>query len=243
MRTLICITLLAILLAASTTPVRADLNQDLVAYYSFDDGTATDNSGNGRHGVMHNGVASTAGVNVLGAYFDGNDDWIEVALPLTGTDWAVSTWFRLDGYDPSYTDWYEIISNQAQNIALGSDAVQRDLRNWCSGSPTATAPGIIQAGELHHVVFQNSGGVTTIHLDGNLVATGGACPSPSEFTTIGQWAADHPNPVEREPFFGMMDEFRVYDRGLTQDDINTLSDLNATSNTRESWGQLKALYR
>ena len=235
--------LAAAILFSGAGPVHADISQGLVAYYPFDDGTATDHSGHGRDGLMHNGVASTPGVVGLGAYFDGNDDWIAVDLPLTGTDWAVATWFRIDDFDPGYTDWYEIICNPAQNIALGSDAVHRDLRNWCSGSPTTTAANILQPGALHHVVFQNSGGTTSIHMDGMLMATGGACPSPSNFTNIGQWAPGHPSAIEREPFFGMMDEFRVYDRALTEQEIDILSDMNATPNEAKTWGQMKTEYR
>ncbi len=241
MRTLICLAFVAILLSAWTPAAQADLTEDLVAYYTFDDGSATDVSGNGRHGTLHNGVSFATGVNGHGAIFDGIDDWIEVNLPITGVDWAVSVWFRIDGFDSDYTDWYNIISNQPENFALGSDSELRDLRDYCSGSDTATSPDIIHPGNTYHVVFQNNGGVTTIYLNGTSVATGGPCTSPTELTTIGQWYADDPHSENREPFFGMMDEMRVYDRSLTPDEVTALTGITATID--QTWGQAKALYR
>lgn len=49
----------------------------LVAYWSFDDGTATDNSGNGNDGIIH-GPTVTTGISGSALSFDGVDDWIEV---------------------------------------------------------------------------------------------------------------------------------------------------------------------
>ena len=51
--------------------------EGLVAYYSFDDGTASDASGNGFHGTV-NGAAYTTGLDGNGAlYFDGGSDYVE----------------------------------------------------------------------------------------------------------------------------------------------------------------------
>ena len=46
--------------------VKADINDGLVAYWSFNDGTASDNSGNGHNGNNHGATISTG---ILGNAF------------------------------------------------------------------------------------------------------------------------------------------------------------------------------
>jgi hypothetical protein len=60
----------------SAAPVTSSTG--LVAAYSFDNGTATDVSGHGHHGVV-NGPKVAAGLNGLALSFDGIDDLVEIA--------------------------------------------------------------------------------------------------------------------------------------------------------------------
>lgn len=70
-----------ILFVCHTTAI--DIPTDgLVAYYSFDDGTATDNSGNGFDGTI-NGASVTEGISGNALHFDGND---VVTLPFLFSD-------------------------------------------------------------------------------------------------------------------------------------------------------------
>jgi hypothetical protein len=54
-----------------------DTNSGLVGYWSFDDGTATDESSNGNHGTIY-GAAPVAGVSGQALSFDGVDDYVRV---------------------------------------------------------------------------------------------------------------------------------------------------------------------
>ena len=68
--------------------------ESLAAYYSFDDGTAKDNSGNGNDGTLRNGVSFTSGILDKGkaAYFDGADDFVRVdELNINGWNKQVDT--------------------------------------------------------------------------------------------------------------------------------------------------------
>jgi len=72
--------------------------ESLAAYYSFDDGTAKDNSGNGNDGTLRNGVSFTSGILDKGkaAYFDGADDFVRVdELNINDKDdFSVSYWIK-----------------------------------------------------------------------------------------------------------------------------------------------------
>ena len=76
----------------------ADLNNGLVAYYSFD-GNSNDESGNGIHGTVIGATLTEDRLGNIGrAYeFDGSDDYIEVgnseSLNFTSS-FTVSLWIR-----------------------------------------------------------------------------------------------------------------------------------------------------
>lgn len=73
-------------------------NNDLVAYYSFDDETANDASGNRHNGILINGESFTSGLNNKGkaAYFDGVNDYIKInnIEIIDKDDFSVSYWIK-----------------------------------------------------------------------------------------------------------------------------------------------------
>jgi Concanavalin A-like lectin/glucanases superfamily len=68
----------------------------LVGYWSFDDGTATDNSGNGNNGTLINNPAVVAGKTGQALSFDGGSQYINVGNVLNpGTgDLSVFAWVK-----------------------------------------------------------------------------------------------------------------------------------------------------
>jgi len=86
------------------SPLYADLNDGLVAYYPLD-GNAYDASGNGYHGTV-NGASPTAdrfGIAARAYAFDGSNDY--VALPGTENlnfkpgNFTLCAWVALTGYN------------------------------------------------------------------------------------------------------------------------------------------------
>ena len=77
--TLLIVLIMIIFFVCQTTAI--DIPTDgLVAYYSFDDGSAKDNSGNGNDGTIDAGSAvPVEGFYGMGLQFDGYDD--NVRLP------------------------------------------------------------------------------------------------------------------------------------------------------------------
>jgi pimeloyl-ACP methyl ester carboxylesterase len=69
-----CVSTALLLLLLCFQPLAfADLNTGLVAYYSFDDCTAKDNSGNGHDGTIRNNVTCTNGVISKSLHLQGQD--------------------------------------------------------------------------------------------------------------------------------------------------------------------------
>jgi hypothetical protein len=88
----------AISLLLASPCLTADLNDGLVGYWSFDDGTATDQSGNGNDGTIY-GATLVAGISEQALDFDGSNDY--VLIPHDSTinfeqtdDFSVVLWFK-----------------------------------------------------------------------------------------------------------------------------------------------------
>ena len=74
---------------------QVDLNNGLVAYYSFNDGTAVDSSMSQNHGIL-NGAPSQAPGIICGALsFDGVDDFVTIPTGLNfNQDFTISFWIK-----------------------------------------------------------------------------------------------------------------------------------------------------
>jgi len=97
------------------------IDSGLVAYWSFDDGTATDNSGNGHDGVLYGGPTFEPGACGMAVRFDGADDYIRVpnSPALQGLQrMTVSYWIKY--YHPSF------VNVAGNSIGNGSDDKPRE---------------------------------------------------------------------------------------------------------------------
>lgn len=115
-------------LTCSATHVAA---ADLLAHWSFDDGSGHDCGGKGaHHGIVYGDPLVVTGVSGLALQFDGVDDFVEVinAGPLTApaeaSELTVAAWIRVDSTgDTGYT----IVSR-----GIG-DAINYNFRLWSGG--------------------------------------------------------------------------------------------------------------
>jgi Concanavalin A-like lectin/glucanases superfamily len=200
-----------------------------VAEYRFA-GSAADTSGSGRPGVVH-GATLTADRfgNANHAYFfDGVDDYIEIAPPptLSVPRLSVSAWVRYEPHD--FRGWTNCIV--AQDDGNDEDQSRRVFqlstdnghivwhRMVCSRD--AMCRRRVRPGVWCHVVGVHDGGVNRLYVDGVLHDT----------VEHELWIhATQPMHIGRkgtpEPFFffhGAIDDVRVYDRALGDADVESL---------------------
>ncbi len=98
--------LIALLCAGLTglLPCQAGISDGLIAYYPFDDGSTIDASGNGHDALVVHAQPSPdrCGQTNQAYWFDGADDFIDfgndLGLNISGTDaaWSVAAWVRAD---------------------------------------------------------------------------------------------------------------------------------------------------
>lgn len=214
---------------------RFPFDGDLVSYWSFDDGTATDQAGT-NDGTLVGGVVTTGGGNDIAPIannsdalrFDGVVSEMRVpndpSLNFAATDsFTLSMWFKRESDRPIYhlmgkRDGCSLSINYqlARDFGLlhfnwtrvdaNVDAVLGQWTHIAStydGSATATARIYIN-GALSGTVSPHAlGPVVNADL---IVGSSGACPDDQRFQ-------------------GVIDEVRIYDRALDNQEIATLAGL------------------
>ena len=209
-----------------------NINEGLVAYYPFN-GNANDESGNGNNGTVH-GAALTAdrSANANSAYyFDGVNDYIEVADSpslKTTPDFSISLWFnnisnnergRLltkgPDLDRDYHIFWETWNNPPGTICA----------NICAPSsvPDVAWSRVLSLNNWYHLTFVVIGrNQIKLFINGALESSINITSVPAD-TSQPLLIGAYPGP--RQVFNGIIDDIRIYNRALSENEINELFSL------------------
>ena len=235
-----------------TTPVA--VQSGLVGHWTFDGpvtsaGGTDDASGNGNNGSFSGGLSSSdVSLGVLGQAleFDGDDDYVNTGSgtsldDLSLTDFAISAWIYANTTGDSGTG--RIAAKRPSGGAGGwlfftdnTSSIGAQILNT-SGGVYAQARGANNAltlGQWQHVVMNFSGSGSNIDLyvdaaeisyDTDTTGSGTLSGDSSGNLLIG----DSPAAVGARNFDGKIDDFRIYDRALSMDEIRRLYNIGAAS--------------
>jgi hypothetical protein len=209
------------LVAALCGAARADITDELLAYWDLNDGsgfTAAEASNSAYDGSLVNMEEGdwTAGKFCGGLLFDGDNERVDcdVSTPELVSDATVSVacWFRTQAETGTLVSWNNTShSNKHTGIALEDGKLKWSDFDRTRG-PGTTA---VNDGEWHHVVFVGNmahDATRLLFLDGALeldaTGTGGGGRVPDLTLTFG---AQRRNAAS-DYFAGELDEIRVYDR-------------------------------
>lgn len=234
---LVCMVLFMCFVSYSV--VYADLTDGLAAYYPFD-GNADDQSGNNNNGVEYGGIQYKQGIIGDSASFDGVDDYISVPSNSTLNpvdQLSISFWVKVDDFtnvwspivhkggprtsgltNREYTVWLR--SNSSFRLAsAGNSSSHHTVNACCVGLGWTHYVGIIDR-QNHHM---------KIYVDGILEADtidSYSTFNNNDYDLIFGWSEEVHN--QHSPFKGRLDEVRIYNRVLTEDEIKVLSDEHST---------------
>lgn len=229
---------------SGASPTRL-LTNGLVGYWTFDGAntnwtanTTADVSGKGYTGTMVGMSPATSAV--LGRFgqalnFNGTG-YVAINNSASsfnfGTgNFSVSIWFKEPfGASPSY-----LFSKYYDNNYWDYDFGIGTINNWCSPGTISLGftmnlvnGGCIKENVWHHVVGVRNGAVLQLYLDGKPVGSHAIATSTSY---------DNPGIVEigghtfANPFPGIIDDVRVYDRALSQTEVTQLYNAGAVGTT------------
>ena len=212
------------------------LNQGLVAHYPFD-GDANDNSGNGNDGSV---IGATLTADRFGnpnsAYnFDGVNDYIKASADnLPTAERTVSLWFFANSNDrmvhlgyggsgPPGTSWFMGINGWGQSIFYMSSHYDNNTIKYFYSQP----PG----GAWYHFVAASDPNGTRIYINGVEEATNSNYVANtivqnkdlSIGVCVGPYGTAPYVDANVGYFNGIIDDVRIYNRALSDAEIQTLS--------------------
>ncbi len=203
----------------------ADIDRGLVAHYNFD-GNANDSSGNGKHGTENGGVSYVTGQFGQAVSFDGGDDYLEIPdtnlLDLSNS-LTLSAWIYTTSHEANTKG---IISkgrsSNGTGYRLGVYNGKADLglnNNLYNCFVHSKEP--INTNKWVHIAGSWDGTIMKIYVNGSLNNTNDSCAGSSltdssESLNIGRETSG----LTGRYFRGRTDEARIYNRALTESEIN-----------------------
>ncbi|HUU18843.1 MAG TPA: LamG domain-containing protein [Sedimentisphaerales bacterium] len=203
---------------------------NLVAYYAFENNTK-DSSGNGYDATTSGNPQYVSGPTGYGMAmeFDGTGDYVR--LPIGSaiaamTDITVSTWANFSNLGGAWQRLWDFGSDEQINMFVTpriGTAGEFRFAITAAGNVTETnitAPATLPSGWHHVAAIIDSASMTMkLYQDGKLVAEGPTLLLPSDlgettenYLGRSQYAAD-------AYYFGSLDEFRIYNRALSEDEV------------------------
>ncbi|HEX3009453.1 MAG TPA: LamG-like jellyroll fold domain-containing protein [Bacteroidales bacterium] len=217
---------------------------DYVAYYPLN-GNANDLSGNNKNGTVTGATLTTDRFGAANSayFFDGKNDYIALPANLLSSSnaFAISCWIKSRGNNFS-SDTYNsqtVFDLRAQyQIAISwSEATHPTTPNsalfYIYSNPTnlnvISPNNSIIAGSWHHIACTYSNNTMIMYVDGVSVGSQTiAAPSPCSGGSYNVIGKDYNVDIDRSWFYGDIDEVKIYNRGLTAQEVSLLYNLSGT---------------
>jgi hypothetical protein len=198
----------------------------LVASYNFDAGTGTtlaDTSGTGNNGTITGATWSTAGKTGGALSFNGTSNYVQVAdsnsLDVT-TAMTLETWVFPTALG---TAWRTVLfkttaGGMVYSMYANQDTTRPIGQVNIGGERSAVGTAALPLNAWSHLATTYDGAAVKLYVNGTLVATTattGNIPTSTGVLRMGG------NAIWGEWFAGLMDDVRIYNRALTQAQIQT----------------------
>ncbi|MFF8024063.1 exo-alpha-sialidase [Streptomyces sp. NPDC007896] len=206
------------------------------------DPTTADLARHAEPAAVLGGARETAGVRGGALEFDGADDAVRLPyqdrLPLGTKDFTASLWFRYTatgGEQPLL--WMGGIGTTQPQVWMRAEPASHRItalittRNGAA-APTSASVRTASAyndGQWHHLALRRSAGLLTLSVDGTAV---GAADVPGSVSRNSPFGVHVGQRMDSQAYFtGAIDEVRVYDRALSDDELSAPPSREVTRDT------------
>jgi hypothetical protein len=226
----------------STIPDIPISDPNLVGWWRLDAGSGTravDWSGYNRHGTIYGGPIWVYGFDGGAIEFDGVNNYVDLpidSLITTMASCTISTWVNFPNaggpwqrifafFNPDgFTDYMALTPRSDMEGPL-TFAIVTDFTNPYPGTETdiLEAPSTLTIG-WHHVavVINGTNLYMQLYLDGTVVAEGATGTLPTDLSNVTSNTLGRQIYGLEAYFTGLLDDFRIYDKALIQDEIKTV---------------------
>lgn len=241
------ISLLLICLSSVQIPqsVRPDTEKDLVAYYSFNHCDASDESGNDSDGVLYGRTSCWCGVEGEGLLLDGQSDYIEfpgrVNAAFNTTDFTLSFYVKAAEYsvfEQSLFSKRENCDSLFQMLDIRLDMNHKEMITEVYKHEEKYYPGLspeTDGVDWTHFALVRKGTWAYTYVNGVLQQESRNC-SGVDISNDAVLSFSNSPCVKRgkaRRFKGILDELRVYERALTEEEIWDLYSKNPVENAND----------
>lgn len=215
----------------------------MIGHWPFDDGTATDVSGNGNDGTVNGAVLVPGQVGAGALDFDGTNDYVDVGnIDLGGAAVTFAAWISPDNLancgsiDCRIAAKANGVSEQAHYFMLStinSSGVKLRFRLKAGGTTSTliAGTGILSNGEWVHVAATYDGSNMRLYLDGAEVGIRAKTGLIDSNTIVPFWVGGNPDGATSRPWDGQIDDVRLYDSALGLGEIQDLATLTPPTPT------------
>lgn len=213
-----------------------DSAPNLLGHWTFDDGTATDISGNGNDGTVNGPIPADGNIGPGSLEFDGEDDHVDLGtLDHAGSGITVAAWVNAedlancDASDCRIASKADGTSEQDHHIMLstiaGAEGVNLRFRLKADGLTTTliASSGNLANGGWHHVAATYDGADMRVFLDGVEVGDVAKSGDIDSGPAVSFWIGGNPDDPTSRPWDGKIDDVRLYDGALSLAEIETLA--------------------
>ena len=222
---------------ADTLNITTAISADLVGQYTFDVGTAVDDSAGTAYDGTFTGDATTVTDGTRGEVLilDGAGDYVDFSHRFgDSADVSFSGWVNLVSADTAGAEVFNLGGVFGLRLdATGGIGGYHAFVYDSVGFSTITIPGTLAGTGWHHVAATFDSGTNTLdlYLDGTQVGTttttGGinyGAPIVTSTTLIGGHVSE-----STYDFNGMIDDSRIYSRALSAEEIGALASDNSVT--------------
>ncbi len=216
--------------------VWADLSDGLVLHCEFD-GDTQDSSGNNLHGSIRSGISYTAGIDGdadTAAYFSNSSAGIEFGnqsqINNLGNLFSIAFWTKIESGNGGLVFDHDVIGTYDNDwwggtIGEGDDVGKLAVSMGNKTYSAFVSDMAIDDDQWHHVVFMRDQSAASAwwYIDGELDATRtGQSNEMLASTNFNLGAYDSPSGWVNS-MVGSLDDFRLYNRALSESEIETLA--------------------
>ncbi len=211
-------------------PAFGQHDPQLVGWWTFNEGVETvvhDSSGQGHDGTFLNNPQWVPGVMGGALRFSGDDDQVELTkpLPIGASSNTVAVWIKVPYPGTEGLGASERVGNVLGNYADNPNSNWELHSNgqmrlwWNNGEINTYGTTDLRDNTWHHVAWlrDKTAGAVSMYIDGQPEATLGNIGTDIDFVTPHRIGGD--NRADPPSFHGLMDDFQVYSRALSQDEI------------------------